>query len=80
MRVAGAAQGSGGITVVCLEGRSKPTGASGASASDVEPRKTVWPLKRRDGSREPNIGYEFRDRFERQDNPRRARVGGNAGC
>jgi hypothetical protein len=79
MRVAGAAQGSGGVIVVCPEGKFKSTGASDASASDVGPRKTVRPWKRRDGSREPNIGYEGRDRFERQDNPMRDRADGNAG-
>jgi hypothetical protein len=80
MREAETAQGFSRITVVCPEGRSKPMGAFGASASDGGPRKTVWPLKRRDGSREPNIGYEGRDRFKRQDKPTRERVGGNAGC
>jgi hypothetical protein len=71
MRVAGAAQDSGRDGVVVLEGKPKPMGVSGASVPDGGSRKTVWPSKRRDGSREPNIGYEFRDCSGRRVNPTR---------
>jgi hypothetical protein len=63
---------------VCLEGKAKSMEVSGASVPDSESRNTARPLKRRGGSREPNIGYETLDHFEGQANPRKVRGAGNS--
>jgi hypothetical protein len=69
MRAAGAAQDSGGGSLVCPGGELKPMGVSGASAPESEPRKTAWPSKRRGGGREPNSGYGARACSERRATP-----------
>jgi hypothetical protein len=74
MRVAGAAQDSGGTLAECLEGPAKPTGAFRVAASAValddgtpEDREAVETAWRELQAR--NSSYEFRYRFERRQKP-----------
>ena len=76
MRVAGAAQDSGGVVLKCPEGPANPTGASRATVSAMatdggtpEDREAVETARRELQTR--NSSYEFRDRFVRRQKPMR---------
>jgi hypothetical protein len=78
MRVAGAAQDSGGAFLECPEGPANPTGASGVTVSAAAPdggtpedREAVETARRELRTRDSS--YEFRDRFERRRKPMRVR-------
>jgi hypothetical protein len=81
MRVAGAAQDSGGVLSDCPEGPANPTGASGVTVSAAAPdggtpedREAVETARRELQTRDSS--YEFRDRFERRRKPMRVRQEG----
>jgi hypothetical protein len=77
MRVAGAAQDSGGALSECPEGPANPTGVSRATTSVAakddgtpENREAVETARRELQTR--NSSYEIRDRFERKRKPMKA--------